>query len=99
MAGTDGGKDQQNGRPKASLDSVERTVRILRTFDAEHELTLADVARRSELNEATALRYLMSLCHFGLVERTPASRYRLGWEVFRLGQLAVANRVPRAIAL
>jgi IclR family acetate operon transcriptional repressor len=85
--------------PRKSLAGVERTVRILHSLDADEELTLAAVARLTSLSEATALRYLGSLVSFGLVERTPSNRYRLGWEMFRLGQMALARRVPRSVVL
>jgi IclR family acetate operon transcriptional repressor len=40
------------------------------------------------------LRYLSSLGSLGYVERFNANQYRLGWEVFRLGQRAFSGQVP-----
>ena len=40
------------------------------------------------------LRYLNSLAALGYIERFNATQYRLGWEMFRLGQRAFSGQVP-----
>jgi IclR family acetate operon transcriptional repressor len=86
---------KDNPEPANTLSGVERTVRVLKAVEAAGSTNLADIARRTGLNEATALRYLHSLTNLGFIERFDNTQYRLGWEVFRLGQHAISGRVPR----
>lgn len=90
---------QSEGQPKRTLEGVERTIRVLNALRERGQAHLAEVARDVSLSESTASRYLASLCALGYAERMPDSRYRLGWEVFRLGQHAAAGAVPRSDAL
>lgn len=78
----------------AGMIGVERTAKILSAVGDSDVGNLTEIARRTGLNEATVLRYLNSLCTLGYVERFNANQYRLGWEIFRLGQRAFSNQVP-----
>lgn len=76
------------------LVGVERTVRVLRAVESLESPHLAEIARTAQLNEATALRYLSTLSTLGFVERLEGPRYRLGWELCRLGQRALEGFAP-----
>ena len=76
-----------------SLESVDRMASILHTLELAPEQTLEQVARQSGLNESTALRYLLSLSKYELVERNETSgRFRLGLSLFRLGSRSIGYR-------
>ncbi len=83
----------------SSLIGVERTARILSAVAEAENGNLTEISRRTELNEATVLRYLNSLASLGYVERFNAGQYRLGWEIFRLGQRAFSGQVPSEAVL
>ncbi|MGH3637928.1 MAG: IclR family transcriptional regulator [Mycobacterium sp.] len=78
----------------SNLIGVERTARILTAVAEAESGNLTEISRRTSLNEATVLRYLNSLGSLGYVERFNANQYRLGWEIFRLGQRAFSGQVP-----
>jgi IclR family acetate operon transcriptional repressor len=87
-------------RSAYSMASVNRIVSVLRALAGEQGLPLVEVARRTGLDEATALRYLRSLDAHELVHRDEGSgRWSLGIELFRLGQQAVGVRGVRKLAL
>ncbi len=82
------------------LNSVSRVAQVLAALDTDHGSSLREVARSSDLSEATALRYLTSLASGNMVERDPATGvYRLGLELYRLGQRALAQRDVHRIAM
>lgn len=74
-----------------SVRSFERGLRVIRSFGEESpELTLADVARATDLNRATARRLLLTLEELGYVERR-GDRFRLTPRVLDLGYAYVSS--------
>ena len=60
--------DPQPGDARNHVQSLARGLAVLTAFDADHrELTLADVARRTDLSRAAARRFLLTLGDLGFV--------------------------------
>ncbi|MBB1634282.1 IclR family transcriptional regulator [Cupriavidus sp. UME77] len=78
---------------KNTVQSLAKGFRILEAFTAqEPELTMAEVARRSGLDNATAFRFLNTLVDIGYVQRVPDTRlFRLSLKVLDLGFDAIAH--------
>jgi IclR family pca regulon transcriptional regulator len=73
------------GDARNHVQSLARGLAVLPAFDADHrELTLADVARRTDLSRAAARRFLLTLGDLGFV-RTDGKLFALTPQVLRLG--------------
>ncbi len=82
-----------------SLDSIDRMSATLLALETQPDQSLEQVARRTGLNESTALRYLLSLSKHGYVERDEETgSFRLGLELFRLGTQAMEHRNILSVA-
>ena len=74
-----------------SVRSFERGLRVIRSFSAQTpEQTLADVARKTDLNRATARRFLLTLEELGYVRRI-GDRFALTPRVLDLGYAYVSS--------
>lgn len=84
-------------RPGASL--VERTLDVLETFDETHRrLGLTEIAHRSGLAPATALRIVRRLTARGALERHDDGRYVIGPALWDIGLLASVQTGLREVA-
>jgi len=91
-----------DGKPadKNVVQSLAKGFRVLEAFTSEQpELTLAEVARRSGSDNATAFRLLNTLVMLGYVEKIADSRrFRLTLKCLGLGFNAIARSDLRALA-
>ena len=80
------------------IQSVNRAVEILRCFESRELLGVTEIAEMTKLNKSTAFGIVATLAAEGLLEQDPATgRYRLGLELFRLGNLV--NTSTRRLVL
>jgi DNA-binding IclR family transcriptional regulator len=75
---------------------IDRLVRVLATFDAEHTAqSPSDISRRAGLPDSTGHRLVGDLVRSGLLERDDEGRARVGmrlWELATRGSLALGLR-------
>lgn len=85
-------------RPKVGgVASADRLLTVLTAFRrGDDALELAELAQRTQLVKSTIMRFCVSLERFGLIERMPDGRYRLGTEVARLGSVYLQSFVLEA---
>jgi DNA-binding IclR family transcriptional regulator len=81
--------EPEHGDPY-QLQGLDRVVAILDLLGAsDNSLSLAEICQRMGLHKSTAHRALMALERTGMIERAPASRYRLGLKLYDMGSRAV----------
>jgi DNA-binding IclR family transcriptional regulator len=79
---------------------ISRALSVLDTFDTSHvNLTLSQIARRSNMPIATVHRVVNELTQGGLLERSTDGSYRIGRRMWRLGMLASVHTGLRDVAL
>lgn len=75
----------QQRQDKEFVDGLARGLKVIEAFDVDHaEMTLAEVARRTELTPATARRSLHTLKQLGYL-RCVNKRYLLAPQILSLG--------------
>ncbi len=78
---------------------ASRLLAVLGAFDADHQqLTLSEIARRSDLPLATAHRLVAELERWGGLSREPDGGYQVGRRLWDVGTLARVERDLRDVA-
>jgi IclR family transcriptional regulator, pca regulon regulatory protein len=98
------GRRQLSPKPAARyfVKSLDRTLAVIRAFDAQHPaMSLSDAARRAGITRAAARRILLSLTDLGYAEHAGAL-FRLSPRILELGfaylaSNAIAARAQRAL--
>jgi DNA-binding IclR family transcriptional regulator len=79
--------------PTYAVQSLERAASLLRSFSpADPELTIGDLARRTNLPRSTVHRLVVNLTRLGFLARDARTeRYRLGLLLAELGTIALSR--------
>ncbi|KMK67649.1 IclR family transcriptional regulator [Puniceibacterium sp. IMCC21224] len=86
-------------RPE-SVSAVERALSIMLSFEEQDgALSLAELARRTELDKATALRIARTLANRHFLVQNVDSTWRLGPALIRLGTFYQSNFNIRDVAM
>lgn len=82
----------ENDAAPGGTASVDRALSVLNVFSPEKPIwTLAEIAAQTLLYKSGVLRFLASLEHAGLVQRTADGKYCLGPKIARLNAAYTAS--------
>ncbi len=71
---------------------IEKVGHVLDLFSFKHpEWGVSEVARELAIPKSTTSEIMASLSTQGLLDRTSAGRYRLGWRFFHMSQIVLDN--------
>lgn len=84
-AGRRRGPVPKSDQPKPLTRALDRGLRILAIIAEDPDLPLVDIAQRSELSPATALRLLDTLRAHDFVVQNEGGLYRVGLKAFEIG--------------
>src|ERR1044071_516803 len=71
---------------------LEKVSHVLDLFSYKHpEWGVSEVSRALAIPKSTTSEIMASLAAQGLLARTDAGRYRLGWRLFHLSQVMLDN--------
>lgn len=75
-----------------SIQSVSRAILILKCFENNEELGVTDISKMMGLHKSTTFNLISTLEDYQLLEKNiNTSKYRLGFELFRLGTKVKGN--------
>ena len=81
------------------VQSLERGLSVIRSFDAEHsKMTLSEVATATGLSRAAARRFLHTLVHLGYM-RTAGGRFELRPKILELGYAYLSSLTLPEVAM
>src|SRR5687768_6205870 len=80
--------------------ALDRALDILAAFTLRQpELSLTEIATRTDLPKSTALRLLAVLEEHGFVERSPdTEQYRVGVQLFEIGSIYIQTLAIDSVA-
>ncbi len=83
--------ESNNSNERYILSSVDSALKVLNLFLKYEEMTTTEIARETGMSRSTAFRFIVTLENRGYLYRAENGKYRLGINVFSLGQLAYSR--------
>lgn len=74
---------------KYLLGTLNKALSLIELFSSNEELGISEMGRALSLNKSNVFRLVITLEHWGFLERTATSRYRLGTRFAYFGTLVL----------